>query len=1138
MVCRHSLRMAMRLVVGLLLAVGIGGGYLWLHADDLVTTRVRDELARLAPGWTIDLDGVQVRGQQAIAHGITFTPADAAGPGTSPELVAIPELVVTFDRDALTDWQTVQVEHVRIIGPTLRLVRQADGTLNIAHLPPLPPATGQSPPISVERATVLLQTAGDARQTARVQDIDLQLTPSASQRYRIVGQARWEDFGPIAIQAAADLPRRTGVIELTGQSLQVDDSLFGTLAAWHPPVRAKLAAMMPPPRPVQVAAADATGSDGFTLGEPPAAADPTAIGLTAVADVTLRASLTPDGPADWAAHLDLRRGTLRSPLFPLPLHNLTASIDSSPRGVEIGAFRAANGSAQLSVSGTLRPSPSGLAQQIDITAEDLSVSGPLRAYLTPGLAKLHQMLQPTGTVAVSARLDNTGAQPALVQLKSLSVRDGTSVPTVFPYPVTDIRGEITPAADGSGTLDVDLSGRAAGREVRCTGRVLAPGPGAGFVLTIEGADIPIDRTLREAFRTERLHAVGATIDGLNLRGRGDGQVTLSRAVATGPDRAAGLKKKVGIDVDLQIRDADVLYEKFPYPLRRVSGRVRCSAATPVWRFEQLQGEGRTGARVTASGTLDRRRLPGRLAMTFDVTDAPIDSSLRHATVAAAPSLLAAWQELQPQGGVAAASQIAIGWTPGEPVAIDLPDLRVRETSVELASLPYRWSGVDIEAARRGNQVLLRRVTARHGQTELTIDGRNEAGQVQDDLAYIETVVGVDAASPGGYEVHLQNVHIRDAVADGELLRALPESLRTTLATLRPQGPVDLHYALHLAGGPGRPVRFDYAGDVLLKGNTISAGVDIENARGRIRIDQLSSDGETVRLRDGRIQLSQAEVLGFELTNLDGPISLTGNRLVVGSEPAVRQQPGQPLAVGARDRLTASFYGGTAGFDAIALLGGQQNELQYQARVTVDEARLERWAAANLPGERMSGEVRGEVRMYGFGDDPAKIEARDGFIQVREARLYTLPPIAKIFTTLSQPDDTAFRYAYGGFDIQNGRLLFKRVELVGDSVMLGGDGMLSFLESENGAIGFNLYSRTPNATPIIGKLLEMGTTGWMQVKVRGSVTNPVVTTSYGTPLFAAMRGFRERVEAGGGQPSLPRPQQSGSQRPSPPRGARR
>ena len=1113
--------MAVRLVVGVALAAALGVGYFWLHAGDLLTQRVQQELTALAPGWGIELEGVQLRGQQALVHGIVLRPGEGR-----EQLLAVPELVVTLDRDALAQWQTVQVEHVRLIGPTLRLIRLPDGTLNTSHLPPLPPTTGQSPHIAIERATVLLQNvdaAGQTRSTVRLQDIDLTLTPSAAQRYRIVGQSRWEDFGQIAVQAAVDIPRRSGVVDLTGQSLQVDDTLIRTLTEWHPPLERKLASMMPATQPVQVAAADELRFDGVTL--PPAApADPTKLGLTAVADVRLKASVRPDQPPDWSGHLDLRRGTLRSPLFPLPLHDLTASIDTSPEGVEIGSFKAANGSARLSVSGTLRPSPTGLKQQIDLTAEDLSVSGPLRAYLTPSLAKLHQILQPTGTVAVSARLDNTGAQPSLVQLRSLTVRDGTAVPTVFPYPVTDVRGEIVPDGDGDGTLNVELSGRAGGREVRCTGQVFAPGPGAGFALAIEGADIPIDRTLREAFRTERLKTVGATIDALNLRGRGDGRVTLSRQVAAG-----SAKQPVRVGVDVQVREADLLYDKFPYPLARVSGRIRCSPSEPVWTFEQLQGEGRSGARVTAAGVFDRRTKPGRLQMRFDATDAPIDGDLRHATITAAPTMAAAWRELNPQGGQVSAGGIRIDWTPGQPVRLDLPDLRVRDAGVELASLPFRWSDVDVEAARVGDRVLLRRVTARHGQTELTIDGRNEAGQVQDDLAYVEH-------RPNGFQVHLQNVHVRDAVADNELLRALPESLRTTVATLRPEGPLDLHFALHLASDRERPVRFDYAGDILLKGNTLSAGVDVENARGRIRINELRGDGQTVRLRDGRIQLDSAEILGFKLTDLDGPLELTGNQLIVGSERVVMQKPGEPpLPIGARDRLTASFYGGTVGFDAIAILRGARNELQYQARVTVDEARLERWAAENAVGERLSGEVRGEVRMYGFGDDPAKIEARDGFIQIREARLYTLPPIAKIFTTLSQPDDTAFRYAYGGFDIQNGRLLFKRVELVGDSIMLGGDGMLSFLPAENGAIGFNLYSKTPNATPIIGKLLEMGTAGWMQVQVRGSVTNPVVTSSYGPPLIGAMRGFRDRVEAGGGRLAPPAPVRSIA-RPAPRRSA--
>ena len=1131
MICRHSLRMALRIVVGLLLVAGGAAGYLWLHADDMVTGAVRDRLAELTPGWEVELARVQVRGQQAIVHGVRIRPDEGENEATTPPLVTpplieVPEVVVTFDREALANWQTVQVEHVRLVRPTLTLIREADGRLNVQSLPPLPPSqSDDSPSVEIDRARVLLVDAlAPGQPLGRIQDIDLDCQPSAHREYRIAGSGRLQSYGQVAVHAFASVPHRAFSLEIAGQSLQVDDRLVQTLATWYPPLSVRLADLRPPRLPGQPAVPEqpemrvASVSGGpyanapvAPLDRPPR--DPTALGLTGLADVSFRMTQSPDRPADWSGGLRLRQGTLRSPLFPLPLHNLAVDVGVSPRGLEIRELQAANGSAQLAVSGTIVPAAGGYRHRIDLAADDLSVSGPLRRYLTPGLAKLHAILQPTGSVAVRARFDNTGAGPPIA-LESLSVRDGTAMPTLFPYPVTDIRGDVRPAGDGSGDLAVSLAGRAGGREVQCSGLVHRPGPGAGFTLRIEASDIPLDRALRQAFRTERLKDVAATLDALAVRGRGDATVVLTRAV-----HSPAQPSPVRVGADVRVREAEVTYDRFPYPLRRISGRIRCETTSPIWYFEDFAGEGRdaTGqgaAQVAAAGTFDRREKPGRLALRFAVDGAPVDGDLRHATTVAMPSLRAAWDELNPRKGTLGADGIDVRWSPGQPVAVDLPDIRARGCDVELASFPFRWSDVDVDATVRGRRVLLRSVTAQHDQTRLEIVGRRPDGSPDDSLAYVD-------ASPVGYDVHLQNVQVLGVRADAELLRAMPGPLRDTVATLRPQGPLHLRFNLHMAGEPNQPVRFDYAGEVLLTGNTVSAGVTIENAKGTLRINDLKSDGRTVRLSDGRLELETAEILGLKLTDIAGPITLDGNRLVVGSERSVRRPPRgeRPPAVAPQSRLTAKFYGGRAAVDAVALLGGEQNELQYAARVAIDQARLEQWARENAPRERLSGEVRGEVRLSGFGDDLRQIDAQDGYVQISEARLYTLPPIAKIFSALSMrpvEDDTAFRYAYGGFEIKNGRANFGRVELIGDAVNLGGRGFVSILPEEDYALRFDLISQVPNRTPIIGRLIEGLSTGWVTVLLQGSLANPVVTTSTGPPVAGTLqlfRDFRTRVESG-------------------------
>ena len=118
-----------RVVILLLLLVVVLGGigvYYWSESTRLLRQELVVRLQTWAPDASISVGECTFDWYGRVhLDGFSMTLPEDAGP-----LIDLPETIVEVDRDALIQRQRFEVETVRLIRPSLDLIRNSDGTWN------------------------------------------------------------------------------------------------------------------------------------------------------------------------------------------------------------------------------------------------------------------------------------------------------------------------------------------------------------------------------------------------------------------------------------------------------------------------------------------------------------------------------------------------------------------------------------------------------------------------------------------------------------------------------------------------------------------------------------------------------------------------------------------------------------------------------------------------------------------------------------------------------------------------------------------------------------------------------------------------------------------------------------------------
>ncbi len=1062
---RRLIANGLRLGIVLAVVIAGAGAYTYYRSDELLREEVLRQLGVVFPTADIQLSRANYdwRGRVRLFQ-LSLSLPDDRDP-----FVTIPEVVLTVDAARLAERQEVLLKEVYLRQPMVRVTRDPAGRWNYAALEVKPPAGGGALPVlEVAHGAVELLLADAASRTmVRIpwEDLQLEARPATRESYSLELRARQAVTGPVIVRGELS-PDGAGRCDIDLALLHFDRETVRLATLVAPPLETQLAALrqrLDQVTPRDSSATRYAAADGS--GGPPV--DPYDLGVAFDGRVSVSLSWAAGRfNPDWRTRLELTRGELTHALLPSPLFDVAGVVEASAERVTLTNFTARNG--QSALAGRLALAPDG-ALELSATATKIPLDEPLITRLPQALQRIVRSLALTGTVsgeiAVTLSADGTRTIDADARLYGGTVRHER-----FPYLVRDVTGTLAWHHD---ELTLEGQGRAGTHAVTLYGTIQQPGPTGSAAFEIRAQDVTVDDALLAALP----ESVAKVARDLRFQGRGDVWVRLLRP--------AGWNQKYGISLTTQVREASLQYVGFPYPITDLSGRLKWVGE--VVDFEELRGL-HDGAVLTGVGRLSLKPESLQLELAVNAVAAEFDRALY---TALPTNLRGVWDTFAPRGTFDVATRL--DWRAGQPVRVDVPELRVRNGSLAMRDFPYPFH--DLRGLFRfdgaTSRVTIEEFTARHDDTRLS--GRG----------------GADCHADGTVTVALATLHVDDLVPTPALRRALPESLREIVEALNPLGRYSFEGPVTFYGDQARGglVGADWNLQVVLAACAINAGLRVDDIHGRVAVRGRWTPEKTELT--GQLELDALDVLvNHQVTNVRGPFQLRDGVLVAGSAAHASSQDDVPAGrVPLAERITGEAFDGEVLLDAVVDLNA---EPIYKGAVELTNASLEKYAQRHWRGSsNVRGLMNGWMEVRGRGIEMAGLTG-EGQLQISPAALYELPVFLQIFQLpqFAPINRTAFDYANFFFRLADERFNFPSIDLVGNTISLKGRGVVSF----DGAVTLDFFTMQPRnqvQVPLLRELVgavNLVSQGWLAVEVRGPIGAPVARVVPFPVVDEAMRQF--------------------------------
>lgn len=1131
------------LAVLLAAAGGAGAWWIWDRADVLLREQMEIALAEHLPHWNVsfsdfdfDTDGL-----------VRFSDVTLTSTEDDDEFLHVPQIVARVDRDLLLRHERVVVQSVELHQPTIWIRRSGNGDWNWERLAPFPHTDRACPEITIHQGTVVLGMDRTDEMPATefvFRRVDARFVPAAWKCFHVAARTDVDYAGALVLEGSIDL--NTSAWELRGQasSVNTQDGLLEMAAGLSPKLREQMEGLanrkprggsmqqlVPGPGGSLVTTVGHEEVGGPEVGAVVSADGPASqfrlpeLGLTAEMAVEFSVSHPPGGDAiSYSVDADIRDGEIVNDALPLPLFGLQGHISVDDSEIVIEDLHAGNDQSEVSISGRIDRNAEHPARDFTVRVVDLEIGRSVQKYMhIPQLRREFERLSPAGRFNLDVRIQHDGADDWNVTLNEFTALGCSMMHEKFRYPVTDITGSIR---QQEGRFVVELDGRLGDRPVAIRGFLTNPGPDIEAELTADVDSFPIDERFIDALQEEQQQPARRAIQNLKLRGLADASARFVKR--------PGVNEPFWMKLDASVHDASLNFEMFPYALTDLEGRVLYDSLTEkVWYFRDLTA--RHGETVlNGAASFDLRTSPGNLDLRVTAMQVPLDADLHAACITANPALDQVWREIRPSGMVDA-HNISLAWQPGgDGPTVTLPSVQLTGGRFNLASHPYDWQNVVGSFAWRDNRVTIEALEAFHGETFLSIDGREHP-----DSAYL-----IVAPTPNvAWNLHLQDVVRLRKLSDGpELRRALPDTLANVFEALQLRGPVDVDLGIDMKASALAPemVTAHWEMRTLLTGNDLFLGVDVHNAHGQIRIVDGVWDGNAVTV-DGYVNLTSVEAFDMPFRRVHGPFTIDGDRLTLGMPEWPEWQPYPPLhgpnnpfagqQLQIDDLYADDDHEGRLGVNAVVLLGnGDPEQVQYRVDMALRSASLRKWADDQEIRERLDGAVSGALSLRGYGTSARTIEG-GGWVHVLPAELYELPLLARIFSEIRfEPprargnERPAFNYASGYFTIKDGQFDFYDIRLIGSVINLVGWGQVGFEEANSGQLNLHFLTEYRNRIPGLdfipilnetGRLLNVLGKHWLHVSVNGTLQHPRARTEANPPavLTDPIRSVTEALGAG-------------------------
>ncbi|MBX9624113.1 MAG: hypothetical protein K2X82_09920, partial [Gemmataceae bacterium] len=749
-------------------AVAVAG---WVAATWVSPEKVREQVAAALAD---QFAGAEVRvgaARMRLLGGIAVSDLTLTRKGDGRPFLVVPAAVLHPDKERLNSGRLV-VRKVELENPTLHLERAADGRWNVAGVARSGPADRPVPTFVATGATVTVtdHTPGGLP-PLKLANVRLTLLNDPLPVLTAHADGTADGLGAVAVRAR--LNRLTGRADVGVVLPQFPLGEVAGLAA------ERLAPGLAP----HLARFSASGS--------------------VRADLTYTPETTPAWRYDVRA--EVKDGRLDHPDLPWPAEGLAAKVRAADGRVTVEEATAKVGPARVRVSkletrtdgasgGVPSADPSPLAQaEAQLEALELSAAGvPLDDALYARLgsvgAAVKRLFAPTGTADLGYSFSRDGAgwrREVEVRPKDVKV-----VYAKFPYPVSGVTGWVRRATThrGDEVTRVDLAGAAAGQPVTARGQISGAGPDPEIDLRVSGTNIPLDDALVAA-----------------LPGRYPDLVRQFHATGRA-DFVAAIGQKAGVNLCeneflVTVKDGTVEYDRFPYKLDRVRGRLVVKAAVaedrpgepaPPERDELVLDQftaAHGGATVRLHGS--KRPVPGsrdrKLVLYLGGDGCRVDDDLRRAL--GGLKLDRVWEALSPAGALWFAAEVEVvdrgpppsragaaadDGPPFDPAADLKLAFRFSGPAVTAGFFPYTVTDLSGELEYERGRVGLSYLTGRHGETRVKLDAAE-----------------VRFYPDGAVWANFGRLEAKPLVADAALLRALPAGLRAAAEEVRLRGGAEL-----------------------------------------------------------------------------------------------------------------------------------------------------------------------------------------------------------------------------------------------------------------------------------------------------------------------------------------------------------
>lgn len=994
------------------------------------------------------------RGRYEPQVGLIFEDIEISEPAESnfqfrlKQMVRIARLTVVADLkpEKLLDKQIpMQTRRVVLDGVQANAWLDADGQISLAKLMPCPQLGPAAPVMQIRDAKIRLMGSRAQSRPIDVEIVDavIKSTPNASgcsdKSMTIRGRS---DFANEFV-AQCDTVDSVSDIRVAVKDAHFDRDLFERLPTpWSDLIR-------------QARDLDCVGDLSLTM---------------------LRAA---DGRMNYRLRTTIHEGRYLHGSLPKPITGLRGIIVAEPTGVTIEASQAMLGDAVVRATGKIEGFDANAKVDLNVSARGLLLDDSLASALPPNLRTGWGKLQPYGRVDIDADVEAQAGvvtHNAVVNCKGVDVRYEK-----FPYPVEQLVGRVE-IHDGIATAE-SLDGRLGGNRMQCAFRLpIKPGitNEKSFVIATDGP-VPIDDTL-----VSSLSPRGSAMTKLesfvrSLRPRGSVHLVRASLVTDAAGRASR-------NVDLRVVDGHMRYEKFAYPLYNVEGQILVE--DDLVKLNGFRATNANAALILCDGgyQMPSKKVPqtataaimrsndSHLALRFRASNLPMDDSLRASLPAHTQST---WDAISPTGMLDELNVVVGQQGSSSPLALDItaiqrPTNQVthRSLSIRPPSLPYRLDITGGSVRFDGTQVIIDSINARHEASTLAADG------------------GCVRSADGRWEL-LLNLHSGSRLhPDNELIAALPTQMREAMRRLQLRGPVSLrgNTRLLLSNESFPEPKIDWNLVLQLEGNRIADVGPVHSLRGEISVEG-SRDEFGLNAR-GRVKIDSMHVNDLQITRIEGPYAITGDRLILGG--GLPQRLSRPTVAtinqgGSENSIRGRMFDGTLRLDGELVL----SNAQFDVDLAVDDARVNTLLADfGYSGSGLTGTLSGKTELQGNLGSPDLLKG-SGAARVEGANLYQLPLIVQLLNQLriTPTEDVAFTDGEIVFTVFGDTVTFGDMQIWGDLVALHGGGTMNRRRELD--LTFNTRVSPQNTfTQVLRPLRSKRYTLWT-IDVKGPLASPEI-----------------------------------------------